>query len=376
MKSGRTLQDLAAEIERQADSRRDFLAPTQRLTMSVDAEAQEEFSRLMQKPTGIGRKQHYPVTIAMDGSDGNSERFGVNRFAHSQIAQRLGIPEKYYGRMATEAPELLTRNVNHWFRTGEEVRMVRTLDGDVRAFLSDRYRTIDNFDLLMTILPIIQESGMRIESAEVTERRLYVKAVNERLEGEIKRGDVVQAGAVFSNSEVGSGTMKIEQMVFRLVCLNGMIGQSLLRKMHLGRAQGDMDETTFREMLTDETKRISDKALWGQVRDVTHTILSDKSWFDGSLQKMRDASERKIEGDPLKAVEELQKQTRITDNARGNILRHLIEGGDLSQWGVVNAITRASQDMDDYDDATEFETLGGKVLELPKDSWKRIATAS
>ena len=34
--------------------------------------------------------------------------------------------------------------------------MVRTLDGHARAFLSDRYRRLDNYDLCEHVLPILQ----------------------------------------------------------------------------------------------------------------------------------------------------------------------------------------------------------------------------
>ncbi|MBL0089244.1 MAG: hypothetical protein IPP44_22195 [Ideonella sp.] len=34
--------------------------------------------------------------------------------------------------------------------------MVRTLDGQARAFLSDRYRRLDNYDLCEHVLPMLQ----------------------------------------------------------------------------------------------------------------------------------------------------------------------------------------------------------------------------
>ena len=52
------------------------------------------------------------------------------------------------------------------------------------------------------------------------------------------------------------------------------------------------------------------------------------------------------------------------------MLRHLITAGDLSGYGLVNAVTHYSQDVDDYDRATEFESLGGKLIELPAPEWK------
>lgn len=51
--------------------------------------------------------------------------------------------------------------------------------------------------------------GIRIVSTELTDSRMYIKAINERLELEVKRGDVVQAGIAISNSEVGLGALKV-----------------------------------------------------------------------------------------------------------------------------------------------------------------------
>ena len=49
---------------------------------------------------------------------------------------------------------------------------------------------------------------------------------------------------------------------------------------------------------------------------------------------------------------------------------------DLSQWGLVNAVTRYSQDVDNYDRATELETLGGKIVDLKPTEWQPIAEAA
>jgi len=38
-------------------------------------------------------------------------------------------------------------------------RMVRIMDGNVRAFLSDRYRRLDHLELCTAVLPVINENG-------------------------------------------------------------------------------------------------------------------------------------------------------------------------------------------------------------------------
>src|SRR5690606_27383707 len=114
--------------------------------------------------------------------------------AHGQLSDRLGIPKAYYDRMRDAAPALFDANVNHWLSAGDERRLVRTLDGRVRAILSDRYRVLDNLDLASVAIPVLEEHGFEVVSAELTERKLYLKATTPRICAEVRPGDAVQAG--------------------------------------------------------------------------------------------------------------------------------------------------------------------------------------
>lgn len=44
---------------------------------------------------------------------------------------------------------------------------------------------------------------------------------------------------------------------------------------------------------------------------------------------------------------------------------HLVQGGDLSKWGLSNAVTRTAEDAADYDRCTELERIGWNVVDLP-----------
>ena len=58
------------------------------------------------------------------------------------------------------------------------------------------------------------------------------------------------------------------------------------------------------------------------------------------------------------------------------MLRALVSGADLTGYGLVNAVTHYSQQVEDYDRATEFEALGGKLIELSAPEWKGLAEAA
>lgn len=350
MKNGKTITELAQELDRQSRSKADFIAPT---------------SSVFAQPAEQG--------IALDFAD--QHMLPVRDTAHGQMASVAGIPLKYYRRMLAEDPDLLSVNLNTWFGRMEDRRMVRTLDGRVRALLSDRYARIDNIDVAEAILPVLAEAPqIRIASCEVTERRLYIKAVDERVRSEAKVGDTVEAGVLITNSEVGAGALSITPMIHRLVCLNGMVlNDARFRRSHVG-SRADIGDAAY-AMLTDETKQADDNAILLKARDIVKGAL-DAALFEKNVEKMRAAAEGETMADPQGAIERLSNRVGILEGERPSVLKHLIEGGDLTKWGALNAVTRAAQDVDSYDRSTELEQIGGDILNLPASEWRELAEAA
>ena len=354
MKSGRSLVSLAQELERQLHSKKDLIVPSTLVRHATDDRGE---TRLVVEESGG------PV------------RYGVTPLARRQLADKLKIPYAYFERMREDQPALLDRNVNTWLQSEEERRMLRTLDGQVRAVLSDRYRRLDNFDLAESVLPILQQlPEVRFESVELTETRMYLKCITPRLKYEMAPGDVVQAGVVISNSEVGHGTLSVQPLLFRLVCSNGLIAADRsLKKTHVGRALGSEDEGIT--VYQDDTLRADDKAFFLKVRDVVQAAVSEAT-FRQTAQKLQKTLAIPLVGDPVKTVEVLAQRYTLNDTERAGVLRHLIAEGQLSGYGLVNAVTHYSQEVEDYDRATEFEALGGRLIDLPANEWKGLAEAA
>jgi len=126
MKSGKSLQELATVLEHQHNTKKDYLADSRGLSLTDNGS-----------------------TLDL----GDLGRLSVSESCHEQIASRINIPKKYYDRMKNSYPGLLCHNVNHWFGNTPSQHLIRSLDGQARAFLSDRYRPLDNYDLANTVLP-------------------------------------------------------------------------------------------------------------------------------------------------------------------------------------------------------------------------------
>ena len=343
MKQGRSLVEIGQELERQRKVRKDFIVDTKVLSMETDA----------------------GQSVLSLTSGNEIKRYLVNEVAHQQIASRLNIPYRYYQKMQKEYPELLDQNVNGWFTHNPERRMLRTLDGRVRAFLSNRYRRLDNLELCAAILPIINEmKSASIESCEVTESHMYLKVINKKLKAEVAVNDVVQAGFVVSNSEIGLGSLKVEPLVYRLVCKNGLICKDFSqKKYHVGR-RNELAEDTAYDLYSDETLQADDRAFFMKVQDIIRHAV-DESRFLLTVDKMREALHIPLKHDPVQEVELLADTYQLTQGERGDILRELFMGHDLSRYGMVNAVTAASKLAQSYDRATELERIGGDILASP-----------
>ena len=349
MKAGKSLVELAKEIERQKNVKEDYLADTRQMTMSHGI-------------TGLG--------LALP----DREPFTIGEIAHDQIGAKLGIPAKFYDRCRADHPDLLVHNVNALFQREPTRQMIRTLDGSARAFLSDRYRPIDNDEIAEAILPIIggwMQDGATVESAEITERRMYIKVVNPRIQTEVVPGDVVQSGIVISNSETGMGSVSVMPMVFRLVCSNGMIrADAGQRKIHVGRAnEADSNFVLYR----DETVAADDKAFIMKLQDVVRST-ADAAHFNSIVEAMRGAREAKITSDVPAVVQLVAKAHGLTEGEGKGVLDHLIRGEELSLYGLANAVTRHAHDVETYDRSTELEIIGFNVLSMGRSAWHRINT--
>lgn len=356
MKQHLTLNELAAELTRQEQTKRDFIATTS--AMKVD------FTDDATKTLEVGG--------AVD------DQFELTDHAHRQLAGRLGIPWKFYGRMLDDHPDCLERDVNALFEREPENRMVRTLDGRARAFLSSRYRRLDNYQLAEHVLPVLNEQEIDVarSSFAITESRMFMKLVFPRVEGEVRKGDVVQSGVIISNSEVGAGVLRITPLVFRLVCLNGLVApQSVdqFKRTHLGK-ELEVDGLAG-PLYRTATLEAADKALWMEVEDLTRATASPEL-FAGLLSRMQEAADASIDGSPVEAVRVLSDRLGITELEQEGILSHLVRGGDMTQWGLLNAVTRHAQDVESYERSTELEEIGGKVLDLPRSAWTSIAMAA
>ena len=158
-------------------------------------------------------------------------------------------------------------------------------------------------------------------------------------------------------------------MVYRLVCTNGMIAGSELRRQHVGRGlEAGFDGA--QEFFRDETRRADDRALWLKVVDTVEAAMND-ALFLTLVEKLKIAAGEIIDAKPATVIEVVAHRFGLTENEQEGVLNHLARNEDYSRYGLLNAVTRAAEDAVSYDRAVELERIGGYILELGRSAFSR-----
>jgi hypothetical protein len=367
----RVIEEDERKFDLLADTRRMSIVPIVKGDTQTDANAPTSVLLNVDQPTGI---------TSLELSD----------HALGQISTDLEIPKRYFDRMKVEAPKLFVENIHHWLYQTPKRKLVRAYKGQAqladtrgtgvavqmehgpdlgRAWLSDRYRRLDNIEIARKLLPEFENLGTEVtfHNAAITDEKFYLRALFPRIEGEVKVGDVVQWGVQIKNSEVGSGQFEIENFLNRLICTNGMIVSSVFSARHVGKRLG--------ENLSDEAIRADDKAFWLAARDELKAACNQES-FDAVLATLRNATDGAIITAPIAATERLAKTFELSDGEKEAVLTQLASNGDFTRWGALNAITAAAKNVDSFDRRVELEELGWTVAEMTSREWDKIAVAA
>ncbi|MFF4283029.1 DUF932 domain-containing protein [Streptomyces kronopolitis] len=352
------LSDLAELLKEQHSRKVDMVAPASALTAVQ----------------GNLLVQGVDPEISTDGVTLRSGLYRPTPVADEGISQRLNIPIKYLRRMRAEMVDLYDLNVEGWLKQEPERQfLLRTFRGEgekpgvLRAFLSDRYRRIDNFDVLTAALKGIQDAAhsVKISGCDLTDRRMMVRVESEDIKvhaPELLKGyrspftgqtgdelPIVSAGFVIANSEVGAGAFTITPRIVVEVCRNGMtMAEDVVQNIHLG---GRLESGVIRWSEDTENKNL--ELITARTRDAVATFM-DRAYVETKLRAIEKDAGREIK-DVTKTIEVVGKRLKFTDSVRESVLGHFIQGGQTTAGGVMQAITATAQTLTDADTAYELE---------------------
>ena len=373
----RKLEVLLQDVKERSDYKQDFLTSTNNLQFRANRSAEAGF-------------HDRPMIIAEANGGIPTQKLLVNDVCLDQITTDAGLSTKDGRRLSNEYPREYEKLINAIWDKEPKNKLLRTYENhteynQARAWLSDKFKVFDHETMVESIYqPLVEsDADWEITSGAVTDMRMYMQFKSRRSVAEPAVGDLMALGLNVSNSETGHGSVNISQMIFTLVCLNGMqTGNSLnkVRRPHLGRRN---ENDGMLAILKADTIEAQNQALRYEIRDVM-AHMSDKKTFEEAIERMTTAHGRTIESPANEAVERLGQVLNLTKNETKSVLDGLINtlqqpgyvgSVGVSQATLVNAVT-AVQHTVVADEKNNWQKLGGKVLELPRTQWEYIARAA
>lgn len=351
-----SLTELVDELDRQFAAKDDFVADSKDLLAVVDP--------------------NEGVMLRADRKDSvkpGINHYGINTWGHRQLSEKCGIPLKYYERMQNEGQHrLLADNINAWLGDKER-RMIRTLDGNVRAVLSDRYLPLDNVGVAKLLFEQLTKHDLNVNdptvvrSCHLSETRLYIQANVPYMAAEIRDGDKVVQGLIMTNSEVGASSFKVEPFLYRQVCSNGLIGPHKLARIHLGSRQ------EVGAIVSERTTILEDELLKSKLVDIVESVFNPDvfhSWVD----QLQQTTQVRLDF-PSKAIDNVIRLYNVNESLKDFISNSLITEGDPTQYGLINALTRSAQETESFEAQVELEKVAGEISMMDRREFEnKIAT--
>ena len=380
---------IAGQIIEQKKTKRDFIYPTRLLTFTdrgelglkevgkafeVDGLIVFDWEEAERRADEAALADRDSTIRTIDGVPA----LPLNKTAAQQLFGRLNVPMKFASYLeGKEYRDILGDLMRELLVRDDRKFLVRTLNGKVRAVLSDRYRMLDNADLFFCAVEKFQESGAQLWKARLWDDGFEMFGVAPHIAGEVttdrtfdpgdgwssrwygKGGDVHNAAVRIRNSETGQGGLEVKLSIMRRVCANFNVWADGVSQIHAG---GRNENEGL--ILSDETKTKEAELVWSKVKDaITTAFNADK--FQAYIDLLNNATKIKIEA-PEAAVDNVLKAYEITEDRKAAILANLLGSGDLSKFGLCQAVTAAAHKLDsdgNAEAASRLEEVGGALIQ-------------
>lgn len=292
-------------------------------------------------------------------------KFTLHQHAVSQIGDKLGVPPAYLRNLTFGEPWQKSLAVNimqqHTDHTSRERVLIRTVDNEVRGFLSDKYRRLNSMEIFMAFLMAAQQYDNVLVDAHSGETKGFLEVINPNIiefDTPVNGRNYAAFGARIRNSDFGDGALEVRTFMMNVKCMNGLVGQSMLKEFHLG---GRIPENI---RISEDTYKKDTAAKAALVGDIMRQVYNPENTA-AMIAKIQGASAKPV--DLIKEVERLPK-LGFTITEADAVSKVLMNGdpedgvqGASSLWKLVNGMTAVAREAQP-ERRRELELIAGEML--------------
>lgn len=291
-----------------------------------------------------------------------------------QAAYKAGVPGAFITDLASAVEpwrrDMAADILNRHFHESQAVErdslpgkrfLVRAVQNQSRAILSDRFRRLDSRPLVETFAKGCASIGAVPVDGVVSDLRLALKAFLPIVFEPIP-GEVMCLGIEWGNSDFGTAKHSLRAYILRLTCLNGATMEDSLAQVHLGGRLADNVE------FSEKTYQLDTATQASAMGDLIQNVLGPKH-VDLLLATIKSAGEKQINWKGAKSAIEkrlLKSELQLVQDAfESQDVINLPAGNSV--WRMSNAISWIAGKTVDQDRSLELQRLAGEVLNGKRD---------
>lgn len=302
-------------------------------------------------------------TIVMNGSR-------LHNNARSQLVERLGVPAGYANDLAAPfTPEerrseaggawrrdllryVLSEHASH----ANARYLLRSQGGQIKAVLSDRFRRLDSRPLLESFVGACNDIGAVPTEGIASDLRCSVRAIVPQVFEPIP-GEHMVFGLSWTNSDFGVGSYAVSAFALRLVCLNGMVGETAMKQVHLGnRLPDDLEFSAATYRKDTETMALA-------TRDIVRGVLGERA-INTRVEAIQSAASKEVDGKVMFA-----KVGKLLNKGELASVKNAFEGQDTlmlpagkTAWRFSNALSWVANSVEDPERRLELQAAAGAIV--------------
>jgi hypothetical protein len=310
-------------------------------------------------------KQDEKVRVGFPQPNVVPTAFGLHDHAVGQVADKLSIPPAYLKGLVIGKDwqkdlsiEIMQRSA---LNVSRERVLVRTVENEVRGFLSDKYRRLNSMEIFMAFLMAAQAAENVLVDAHSGETKGFLEVINPKIiefDTPLNGRNYAVFGARIRNSDFGDGALEVRTFMINVQCMNGLVGQSMLKEFHLG---GRIPDNV---QISEDTYRKDTTAKAALVKDIMASVYSPEN-TDKMIRKIEGAASKEL--DLTKEVEKLPKLGFTLGEAEA-VNKVLMQNnpadglqGSPTLWKLVNGMTAVARESKP-ERRRELEQIAGEML--------------
>ena len=305
--------------------------------------------------------------VRMSMPEGN---FNLHGNAISQISEKMGVPAKYLRELAMGdewQKQLCATILNEHSGWTQRTRvLVRAVGMEVRGVLSDSYRRLNSVEIITAFIQEASVQGAVMSDAYMNDTKVWCETILPTpIEIPTRKNGMVTifAGARFSTSDYGNGSVDMRSFLLNGACLNGMVRESVMRQVHLGSRLPDSIA------LSQKTYELDTKTTVSAIKDLTKGLYSRETIMDKAIE-IQGASEIDVDFD--KELKSLVQRGALLKNEGREVEKLLMNNnpddgvtGGATLWKLTQGITAFAREQEP-ERSRELHEISGQLMNRVK----------